>query len=281
MSERAASHEQRSGWPIVVGGCHRSGTSVLRRILDAHSRIHCGPEVKFFRDFYGDYFDDELAPYRFPRTARAILPEDELLDVLGQAFVSVHERAAALAGKPRWADKAPENVLYAEQWQRLLGDAWLLVHVVRNPLDTLGSIDGAGMPLTFPAGLDARIEFYRRYTEAGLDFETRRPERYRRVVYEELVADPESVLGGLMAWLGEALEPLQLSFNDVPHQAGLEDPAVAETTGVHGEVVGSWRARLTAEEAEAVWAATADLWERVDPGGRIWGPRLTTRRADA
>jgi hypothetical protein len=262
----------RADWPIVVGGCHRSGTSLLRRILDSHSRIHCGPEIKFFRDFYGDYFDDPLAPYRFARTARAVLPEEELIEVLGRAFVTVHERAASRAGKPRWADKAPENVLYAEQWQRLLGDDWLLVHAVRNPLDTLGSMEGVEMPLTFPPELDERIAFYRRYTESGLEFEARYPERYHRVVYEELVESPETVLGELMAWLGEGLEAGQLAFNVVPHQAGLEDPIVGETAGVHGESVGRWRDRLPAEEAEAVWSSTADLWERIDPAGRIWAP---------
>jgi hypothetical protein len=256
----------------VVGGCHRSGTSLLRRILDAHSRIHCGPEIKFFRDFYGDYFDDPLAPYRFARTARSVLPEDELLDLLGNAFVGLHERAARRAGKARWADKAPENVIYAEQWQRLLGDSWLMVHILRNPLDTLGSMRAVDMPLTFPAELDERIAFYWRYTEAGLELGIHHPDRCHCVVYEELVAEPETVLRRLMSWLGEDLEPGQLAFNAVPHQAGIEDRTIDETTSVHGESVGRWRDRLTAEEADAVWASTSDLWERVDPGGLIWAP---------
>ena len=33
--------------PIFVIGCFRSGTSLLRRILDSHSRIACPPESKF------------------------------------------------------------------------------------------------------------------------------------------------------------------------------------------------------------------------------------------
>jgi hypothetical protein len=272
MEEHRPGGNSRSSWPIVVGGCHRSGTSLLRRVLDAHSRIHCGPEIKFFRDFYGDYFDDPLAPYRFARTARAVLPEEELVELLGRAFVTVHERAAHRAGKPRWADKAPENVLYVEQWQQLLGDDWLLVHVVRNPLDTLASMEGVGMPLTFPPDLDGRIDFYRRYTEAGLAFGERHPERYLRVVYEELVGDPETVLRGLMHWLGERLEPSQLEFNTVSHQAGLEDPAVDKTSSVHRERVDRWRGDLTTEEAARVWEGTSDLWKRIDPEGRSWSP---------
>jgi Sulfotransferase family len=262
----------RAEWPIVVGGCHRSGTSLLRRVLDSHSRIHCGPEIKFFRDFYGDYPGDPLAPYRFVHTARAVLPEDELIELLGRAFISVHERAARRAGKPRWADKAPENVLYAEQWQRLLGDEWLLVHVVRNPLDTLASMEGVDMPLTFPPDLEARIEFYRRYTQAGLDFGAWNADRYTCVVYEDLAADPAAALGRMMTSLGETLEPNQLAFNSVSHQPGLEDPAVSETTRVHAESVDRWRRDLPREAASAAWAATSEVWERIDPGGRIWSP---------
>ena len=112
--------------PIIVGGCHRSGTSLVRRLLNAHSAIHCGPEVKFFRDFFGDYPDDTLKPFRFLATARSILPEDELLEIAGAAFVAIHERAARRAGKRRWADKAPENVLHLAEWRRILGDDWLL-----------------------------------------------------------------------------------------------------------------------------------------------------------
>jgi Sulfotransferase family len=262
----------RSEWPIVVGGCHRSGTSLVRRILDAHSRIHCGPEVKFFRDFYGDYFEDPLGPYRYPRTARSLLPEDDLLDVLGRAFVAIHEEAARRAGKPRWADKAPENVVYLDEWERLLGDAWLLVHLVRNPLDTLASMDEVGFPLTLPADLAGRVAFYRRYTDAGLDFGTRFPDRYVRVVYEELVGSPEPVLRGLMSALGEGLEAGQVALDAAEHQIGLEDPKIAGTTGINRESVDRWRGHLTSDEADEVWAATSDLWELIDPGGRVWAP---------
>jgi Sulfotransferase family len=264
--------QARNEWPIVVGGCHRSGTSLVRRILDAHSRIHCGPEVKFFRDFYGDYFEDPLGPYRYPRTARSLLPEEDLLDVLGRAFVAVHEEAARRADKPRWADKAPENVVYLDEWERLLGDEWLLLQVVRNPLDTLASMDDVGFPLTLPADLAGRAAFYRRYTESGLDFGTRFPDRYVRVVYEELVDAPEAVVRRLMTSLGEELEGQQLVLNAAAHQVGLEDPKIAATTGIHRESIDRWRSHLTSDEADEVWTTTSDLWHLIDPGGRIWAP---------
>jgi Sulfotransferase family len=253
-----------SDLPIVVGGCHRSGTSVVRRMLDAHPNIHCGPEVTFFRDFYGAYADDPLGHLRFTQSARSLLPEEDLLDVLGRAFVTLHERAAELAGKRRWADKSPDNVLYTGAWDRLLGDRWLLVHVVRHPLDTLASMSEIGFPLTIPGDLAGRIDFYRRYTEAGLAFGELHPTRYRRVVYERLVSSPAAELSALMEWLGEELDPRQLEFNAVPHERGLEDPKIHDTTGLHTESVDRWQAELPAADAETAWQATRDLWERIE-----------------
>ena len=163
----------RSSWPIVVGGCHRSGTSLVRRLLNAHSRIFCGPEVKFFRDFSANYKEDPIRHLRFFNTARALLPEEELLGIFGKAFIALHESAAALAGKARWADKNPENVLYLPQWQRLLGNEWLMIHVMRNPLDTLASMKEASFPLSLPETLDGRIEFYQQYQRQGSTLENK------------------------------------------------------------------------------------------------------------
>lgn len=260
----------RSAWPIIVGGCHRSGTSLIRRLLNAHSRIHCAPEVKFLRDFYGDYVNDPIRHARFLTSARALLPEADLLVVLGRAFVTLHELAAARAGKARWADKNPENVLYLNAWQRLLGDSWLFVHVVRNPLDTLASIKEIRFPFAIPAQLNKRIEFYRRYTQAGVDFGTAQPDRYYRVLYEQLVHSPQTTLEGLMQWLGEAFEPGQLEFNTFPQQKGLEDPKITDTSEIHTRSIGRWSTLLSFEEAQAIWCNTRDLWSIIDRDGH-WG----------
>ena len=254
-------------WPIIIGGCHRSGTSLLRRILNAHSHIHCGPEVKFFRDFYGDYPSDGRWELGFMATARSLVPEDDLLELFGRTFVALHERAATRAGKLRWADKAPENILYLSQWQRLLGDDWRFIHVVRNPLDTLASIKEARFPRTIPGDLDGRIAFYDRYTRAGLAFAAAHPRQCHRLQYERLVLSPEGTLQGLMEWLGETFEPGQLAFNESPQQRGLEDPKVARSSHVHSESVGRWRTVLTPEEARTIRHNTRELWSALNPDG--------------
>ena len=41
----------KRNYPIIIGGFYRSGTTLFRRLIDSHSRIHCGPEVKYFEDY--------------------------------------------------------------------------------------------------------------------------------------------------------------------------------------------------------------------------------------
>ena len=185
-----------------MGGCHRSGTSLVRRMLNAHSRVHCGPAVKFLRDFFGDYTEDLLRHIRFSTTARHVLPEQDSLVEFGGAYVRSQERAASRA------DKNPENVLYLRSWAHLLGRKWVLVHVVRNPLDTLASIKETRSPLTIPPALESRIGMYKRYTLAGVEFGDRHPGHCYRTVYERLVENPEGVLSDLMNWLEEDFEPV-------------------------------------------------------------------------
>jgi hypothetical protein len=252
-------------WPIIIGGCHRSGTSLIRRILNAHPRIYCGPEVKFFRDFYGDYLvDDPVRHARFLTSARSILPEADVLEILGQAFIALHQRAAAQAGKPRWADKNPENVLYLTQWEKMLGEEWFFIHVVRNPLDTLASIMEADFKYAIPSDLDSRIEFYRSYSEAGLNYCQMHPERSYRMVYERLAASPWEEVERLMQWLGEKAETDQLAFNSFQHQSGLEDPKVGKTQKIHSESIHRWEKFFSTNETAIILGRTGSLWKKLD-----------------
>ena len=85
--------------------------------------------------------------------------------------------------------------------------------------------------------------------EAGLEPEEARPDRCRRLVYEELCRSPAETIERLMEWLGESFEAAQLEFGAFPHQTGLEDPEVGRTAVVHTNSVGRWRSLLTDEDA--------------------------------
>lgn len=236
--------------PIVVGGFYRSGTSLIRRLLDAHSRIHCGPEVKFFKDFYGDYQHDELRHVRLFDSLQSLgLNLDELLPLFGRAFVEAHELAARKAGKLRWADKNPENVLYLDQWRQILPGGFIFVHVVRNPMDALASLKEAGFPKAVPASFEGKVKLYLDFHSSAAAYVKAYPEQSLVVRYEELVFRPEENLEHLFKAIGENFEPGVLSSFFSPERGvGIEDPKVSLTRMVHSESVGRWRYDLDSSE---------------------------------
>jgi hypothetical protein len=238
--------------PIVVGGFYRSGTTLVRRLLDSHSAIHCGPEVKFLKDFRGDYLNDHLAHVRFFQTARSYeLTEDELLRVFGRAFIEFHELSCARAGKRRWADKNPENVLYLKEWSSLLNNEFLLLHVVRHPLDALASLNEAEFPRAVPPRWEERIALYAAYRAAGDAFCRANPNKSLTIAYESLVNAPDQTVRRLCEFVGEAHEPaVLLKYNALERQAGIEDPKITSTDRIHTDSIGRWRRDLRTEEVE-------------------------------
>src|SRR6188508_3415491 len=93
--------------PIVLGGCGRSGTTLLRMMLDSHRRICCGPESSLFRRRALDA--DALADrFGFPRDAvRAIYASSRSRPAFIEEFAALCMREA---GKQRWAEKTPRNI---------------------------------------------------------------------------------------------------------------------------------------------------------------------------
>jgi uncharacterized protein YfiM (DUF2279 family) len=71
-----------------------------------------------------------------------------------------------------------------------------------------------------------------------------------------------------MTWLGESFDLRQLDFNAVPHESGLEDPNVGQTTAVHDRSLGRWREVFDDAQASYIWSRTEAAWS-VATGGRF------------
>lgn len=241
------------GCPIIIGGFYRSGTSLLRRLLDCHHNIYCGPEVKFFRDFYGNYLKDDLAHLRLFSTIRTMgLDEGALLKIFGKAFIECHELAARRSGKTRWADKNPENVLYLEQWYTLLDGNFIFINIIRNPLDTLASLNEAGFKKTIPEDFNQKTALYKEYLEKTYAFIEKHTDISFTLRYEDLVTNPQETLSALLSYLGESYDEVMLrEFFSHHRKAGIEDPKVAKTRSIHTNSIGRWKKDLSEGQIEA------------------------------
>jgi sulfotransferase family protein len=254
----------QSDWPIVIGGSHRSGTTLLRRLLNGHARIFCPPEIKFHKDLLGQFPDDPLAHGRLGNSMRALgLPTEIWLDAFGAALCRCYDIASRNAGKKRWADKNPENALNAMHWDRLLGGRMAFVLVVRHPLDVIASMAEIAMNKVIPLDIVGRASHVRDYISAGLAFADSRPDRSTIVSYECLVREPRETLNKLMLFLNEDYDECMVnSLHSKHHGEGLEDPKASRHVDISSENIGRWRRDISEEEGRLVRPIIAPIAER-------------------
>jgi Sulfotransferase family len=217
--------------PIFVIGCQRSGTSLVRRILDSHSHIACPPESGFILQLA------EMLRERRSMTGLESMgfPRDEVLTALRSFISSFFVSYAAAQGKSRWADKTPAYVDCLPELWDIFGPEARFVLIIRHGLDVAFSL--ANPDRHYPAiKHHAELAGGNRPIGAGMywaaqmekiqAFRSGHPEACYELRYEELTTAPEDTLKSLLDFLDEPWEPAILEYNRFEHHAGLGDPEV-------------------------------------------------------
>lgn len=220
--------------PIIILGCHRSGTSLLRRCLNSHSRISCPAETLFLESLAAalDYPDADAGFEAIGLSAAEAAAD---LRALVSRWMAAH---AATHGKPRWADKSPGVLGHLDGLDRLFGGEVRYVAIVRSGMDVATSLGGATprwwqLEPHLPAdgnGYVAAARYWAMRNERLADFIDVHSTRVHAITYEQLVDAPEATLRGVLGSVGESFEPEVLDFNRHAHSGGLEDHRVSTTT---------------------------------------------------
>lgn len=196
--------------PIFVIGSPRSGTTLLRLMLDSHPRISCGEETHFLRDLHsvvGRHWD-LVATYGLER--------DWWLVRLRAFYEEFQAAVLARSGKARWAEKDPTYTLLLGFLDELFPDA-LYVHLLRDGHDVVASFrDRWGYR---SAARAARTEWARHVEAARSCAQRVGADRFLELRYERLVTDPEAEARRLFAFLGEDFVPEVLAFDPGEHTA--------------------------------------------------------------
>ncbi|MEX0984526.1 MAG: sulfotransferase [Actinomycetota bacterium] len=249
---------------IFLVGCQRSGTSLLRRIVDSHPKIACPPETAFVGPLVHLLHD--------PRARKGFdgmgYGPEAVTQALARFIASFYESYADAQQKPRWADKTPHHVDLLEDLWTLFGPGARFVTIVRDGRDVAYSLSERFYPAiqasVREAGGDVPLgaaRFWVAQTEKILAFEAAHPEACHRIRYEDLTADPAATLEPLFVFLGEAWDPSVTAYADVPHHAGLEDPGVARRSSIEPN---SGRHRAWAQDVQdAVGEVCAPLLARL------------------
>ena len=203
--------KQRSGWgavdsdPIFIVGLPRSGSTLVEQILASHPMIE------------GTH---ELADLPIIVANIANYPEGvadltrERLASLGESYLQ-RTRAYRHLDRPRFTDKRPGNFMNTGLIEVMLPNA-KIVDVRRHPLACCVS----NFRQHFAAGFECSYDlndlgrYYADYVDLMAHFDDVLPDRVHRVIYEDLVADTETQVRGLLAYLDLPFDPACLRFFD-------------------------------------------------------------------
>lgn len=223
--------------PIFIVGVHRSGTTLLRYMLNSSPRIYIPPESDFFPYFFGRDPTGELSEERVAHVLHTIFARYRLIkewqgepptadaflrampDRTPAAFLdTLYGMYARQYGAVRWGDKTPIYSSYVDLIDQMFPEAQF-IHVIRDGRDVaLSMLDKWGRR-------DFHIDVYfsarnwvRRIRQARASGGRLEAGRYYEMRYENLVQDPEKGLRPLCDFLNEPYVPEMAQ----PHRLGRE-----------------------------------------------------------
>lgn len=271
---------------ILIGGSPSTGSSVFRQVLNRHPQVFCGPETNLFcykslydrwrsgrhkllrkgifglnrtdvRRIAGVFPDDPEFGWSL-REIRALARAHDSFAAFADAFFS---RPLANAGKIHWAEKTPANVMMFPVFTGAFEDSHL-VHMFRNPYDTVASLAARGMTAFEAAAV------YLLHTAHGLAARTL--PGYCELKYESFTRDPEEALRTAV------LEPFGLEY--FPEMLSEGNNLMASPSRMPG-----WRS----DETDSVSDQSVSRFEQASPEIRqaiataLWAIRITPKHASA
>lgn len=226
--------------PIFILGTHRSGTSLLRRVLDSHQNIACPPESQFLKHYQDLLADDTtwngLSNLGFER--------EEAIVGLRKGASYFHEAYRRAKDKPRWADKTPQYVFCMDALWTLFGPGAQFVFIIRHPLDVAFSIWNRGWEFGEQNTGDFLVDTCQYVMKSGqrqIAFMKEHTGSCTVIHYDQLVESPQRSLQQLCEYLEEPFDERMLFHADEPHDFGTEDPVARGTSGFKGSYE-NWRA---------------------------------------
>jgi hypothetical protein len=282
-------------FPFVVAR-GRSGTTLLRAMLDAHPDMAIPNESHFVvqfarrkdryengRGFEAERFTADL--FEHWAFKRWELPPPVVLDAYEEAppadypsaIRTLYAAYAAHHGKSRYGDKTPSYVMSMDLLASTFPES-RFVHLIRDGRDvTLSYLATEFGSTTLGQGAIDWNRFVRSGRAVGARLGSG---RYLEVRYEELVAEPERVLGEVCAFVGLPYDDAMLRYHEradalvasLSHNESHRNLYRPPTAGLR-----DWRRELAPKQVAVFEALAGDLLDELGYERAARRPGLAAR----
>jgi hypothetical protein len=258
---------------FFIAGCQRSGTTLLRLVLECHPQIYCLDEMAAYRALAADQYT--IPPgkthvgFKVPRWTEQL--GDSLLEDEG-----LEEKAHAVyRGEPIIFLLRDVRDTVASMVKLKVGDTpWLAVYgppileaKVRQP--AFGDRYAADITRwrAAPSSLAVLGALYWKYKTAAYFDYRERGWPLCGIRYEDLVTAAEPELRRVLTCLNLPWHAALLDHPRLPHGELYADGTTVGTTDpkrpIHGESVGQWKQVLSSEDVAIMLAIAGELNERI------------------
>lgn len=237
-----------SDHPIFVLGAHRSGTTLLRLILDSHPRIAIPEETGFLRSAANAKTIPgwKHGPGWYHRLG---VTDPEFVERLRDFYVPMFEAHAAREGKARWGEKTPLHVWHLDLLEAMFPEA-RTIGIVRHPAAVVNSLINR-----WNHGFEEAIHKWVDMNMTILSHGVRVGDRFALCRYEDLVDAPGSVLADLLAFLGEDWDDVVLQHHDEQRAKGAPravEGGARPRDPIDPSRAQGWRTMLTRDQLDGI-----------------------------
>lgn len=216
--------------PIIIAGIHRSGTSLLARIL-AEMGLHIGTKLDshresvLFKRINNQLLKESGATWNSPEPFLDNLKEEAFVESQAQRALSLFQEGIREYGEVEtgcgWGWKDPRNILTLPIWLAAFPDA-KVIFIERHGIDVALSLQRrefrripyalvgrAKETLMFPPTLRTGYQLWCLYSRAARDLQQKYP-NWISIRYEDLISEPKKHMTTLQKFICLDVTPTEI-----------------------------------------------------------------------
>lgn len=274
---------------IFIGGCGRSGTTLLRIMLGEHPEIFSGPELNVHTNII---YALENRFVFLPKKTYLLYDKSILQDIADkfefspEKIINIRDRSTCLAhfidqllcqvalknNKKIWLEKTPKNVTILSFIFRYFPRS-KFIHIIRDGRDVVCSLrnhpayvwkDGKKISSNINRSIEECSIRWVSDVCSGLRF--RGSDQYFEIKYEDLVHNPDEILRKVCKFLGVNFEQSMLAYHtnfDKKNETKHFLPSANAVEKLNDSKIDRWKKDLSFDEAKVFESIAGNLLKKL------------------